>query len=145
MLIHDLSRQVGVPASTIRYYERLGLLDAPPRSRSQYRLYGEPDVERLQFIQNAKRLGLSLTEIGQLIALRSGGTPPCQELKAMVAKHLRQLDQQIAQLQALRRELAIQEAELEANLSQAPDPPPDSLCNGIICGFVERYTDDTQH
>lgn len=145
MLIHDLSRQVGVPASTIRYYERLGLLDAPPRSRAQYRLYGEPDVERLQFIQNAKRLGLSLTEIGQLITLRSGGTPPCQELKAMVAKHLRQLDQQIAQLQALRRELAIQEAELEAKLPKTAEPPPDSLCNGIVCGFVERYTDDTEH
>lgn len=142
MLIHDLSRKTGVPASTIRYYERLGLLQSPQRNAAQYRLYKKPDVERLRFIQKAKRLGLSLTEIGQLIALRAGGTPPCQQLKTMVANHLQQLDRQIAELQALRQDLATYHADLATQLPDPPDPPPDSLCNGTICGFIEQEPDD---
>jgi DNA-binding transcriptional MerR regulator len=142
MLIRELSRAAGVPASTIRYYERLGLLQAPQRSQAQYRLYETADVERLRFIQKAKRLGLSLTEIGQLIALRAGGTPPCQQLKTMVASHLQQLDRQIAELQALRQDLATYHADLAAQLPDTSGTTPDSLCNGTICGFIEQEPDD---
>lgn len=140
MLIRDLSRAAGVPASTIRYYERLGLLQAPQRSAAQYRLYGTADVERLRFIQKAKRLGLSLTEIGQLIALRAGGTAPCQQLKAMVSSHLQQLDQQIAELQALRQELATYHANLVAQLPDDATVPTETLCQGTICGFIEQVS-----
>jgi MerR family copper efflux transcriptional regulator len=141
MLIRELSRATGVPASTIRYYERMGLLEVPQRSAAQYRLYEKSDSERLRFIQKAKRLGLSLTEIGQLIALRAGGTPPCQQLKTMVAKHLQQLDQQIAELQALRQDLSTYHADLAAQLPDTSGPTPDSLCNGTICGFIEQEPD----
>ncbi|MGG6239327.1 heavy metal-responsive transcriptional regulator [Leptolyngbya sp. KIOST-1] len=140
MLIRDLSRAAGVPASTIRYYEQLGLLQAPQRSAAQYRLYGTADVERLRFIQKAKRLGLSLTEIGQLIALRAGGTAPCQQLKAMVSSHLQQLDQQIAELQALRQELATYYANLAAQLPDDATVPTETLCQGTICGFIEQVS-----
>ncbi|MBE9156450.1 heavy metal-responsive transcriptional regulator [Nodosilinea sp. LEGE 06152] len=139
MLIRELSRATGVPASTIRYYERVGLLQAPQRSKAQYRLYGKPDVERLRFIQKAKRLGLSLTEIGQIIALRAGGTPPCQQVKAMVSSHLQQLDQQIAELQAFRQELATYHTDLT---TQLPDDATETLCHGIICGFIEQVCHD---
>ncbi|MBE9108229.1 heavy metal-responsive transcriptional regulator [Nodosilinea sp. LEGE 07298] len=142
MLIRDLSRAAGVPASTIRYYERLGLLQAPQRSAAQYRLYGTADVERLRFIQKAKRLGLSLTEIGQLIALRAGGTAPCQQLKAMVSSHLQQLDQQIAELQALRQELATYHSNLAAQLTDDATAPTETFCQGTICGFIEQVSYD---
>lgn len=138
MLIRELSRATGVPASTIRYYERLGLLQAPQRSEAQYRLYQPPDVERLRFIQKAKRLGLSLLEIGQLIALRAGGTPPCQQLKTMVANHLQQLDRQIAELQALRQDLATYHADLASQLPDDATTPTETPCQGIICGFIEQ-------
>jgi DNA-binding transcriptional MerR regulator len=141
MLIHDLSQATGVPASTIRYYERLGLLQAPQRNPAQYRLYATPDVERLRFIQKAKRLGLSLTEIGQLIALRAGGTPPCQQLKAMVASHLQQLDQQIIEMQALRQELATYYADLTAQLPGDATIPTETPGPGSICGFIEQVSD----
>lgn len=142
MLIRDLSRATGVPASTIRYYERLGLLQVPQRSGAQYRLYETADVERLRFIQKAKRLGLSLTEIGQIIALRAEGTPPCQQLKAMVASHLQQLDQQIAELQALRQELGIYHTDLVAQLPNDATAPTETLCQGTICGFIEQVSYD---
>jgi MerR family copper efflux transcriptional regulator len=138
MLIRELSRATGVPASTIRYYERLGLLQAPQRSEAQYRLYEPSDVERLRFIQKAKRLGLSLSEIGQLIALRAGGTPPCQQLKTMVANHLQQLDRQIAELQALRQDLATYYADLASQLPDDATTPTETPCQGIICGFIEQ-------
>ncbi|MBD2230784.1 heavy metal-responsive transcriptional regulator [Phormidium tenue] len=142
MLIRDLSRATGVPASTIRYYERLGLLQVPRRSGAQYRLYETADVERLRFIQKAKRLGLSLTEIGQLMALRAGGIAPCQQLKAMVASHLQQLDQQIAELQTLRQELATYHADLASQLPDDAAVPTETLCQGIICGFIEQVSHD---
>jgi len=53
--ISELSRQVDIPVPTIRYYERLGLLDPPERTASQYRIYSKEAEERLQFIQQAKR------------------------------------------------------------------------------------------
>ncbi|MBF2036459.1 MAG: heavy metal-responsive transcriptional regulator [Leptolyngbyaceae cyanobacterium T60_A2020_046] len=142
MLISQLSKKLSIPAHTIRYYERLGLLQSPQRNAAQYRLYKTSDVERLRFIQKAKRLGLSLTEIGQLIALRAGGTPPCQQLKTMVANHLQQLDLQIAELQALRQDLATYHTDLEAQLPDTSTPLPDSLCKGTICGFIEQEPDD---
>ncbi|PSO95825.1 MAG: heavy metal-responsive transcriptional regulator, partial [Cyanobacteria bacterium QS_6_48_18] len=67
LLIGELSRRVNLPTQTIRYYERLGLITPPERTASQYRLYSEEAIERLQFIQKAKIFGLSLDEIKQLI------------------------------------------------------------------------------
>jgi len=88
-LIGELSDRVGVSAHTIRYYERMGLLEPPRRTESQYRIYGKENEERLRFIQKAKRFGLSLDEIKQLITIRTEGTPPCASLKTMVKQHLR--------------------------------------------------------
>ncbi|BAZ47239.1 transcriptional regulator (plasmid) [Chondrocystis sp. NIES-4102] len=65
-LIGELSDRVGISAHTIRYYERLGLLEPPRRTESQYRIYGQENEERLRFIQKAKKFGLSLDEIKQL-------------------------------------------------------------------------------
>jgi len=140
MLIKDLSRQTGLPASTIRYYERLELLPAPQRSEAQYRIYSNSDVERLHFIQKAKRLGLSLDNIRQLIAVRQGGTPPCHELKEMVSDRIDELDQKFAELQTLRQDLAAYQTELTRQLVDAASPPPASLCNGNICGFIEKIS-----
>ena len=86
LFIGELSHRVDVPTQTIRYYERLGLLDAPERTESQYRIYSEEAVERLQFIQKAKLYGLSLDEIKQLIKIRVEGVPPCASLKRLSLK-----------------------------------------------------------
>jgi MerR family copper efflux transcriptional regulator len=104
--IGELSRRAGIPPQTIRYYEKLGLLERPHRTETQYRLYSETHLERLQFIKQAKQFGLSLEEIKQLIDLRADGVAPCESLKRMVKKHLEDLDSRIRELMAFRQELA---------------------------------------
>ena len=140
-LIGELSRLVGVSTQTIRYYERLGLLDPPQRTASRYRLYSEIDQERLQFIQKAKRFGLSLNEIGQLIAIRAEGVPPCADLKKMVEQHLDELDQHIQEMVNLRQQLVNRYQRITAVLPYDSDEFPDELCNGSICGFIEHDGD----
>lgn len=70
--IAELAQRTGFSPPTLRYYEQIGLL-APVRSDAGYRLYDRNDEERLRFIGRAKRLGLSLEEIGSLVAVWAGG------------------------------------------------------------------------
>ena len=65
MLIGELARRAGVPPSTVRYYERIGLLPAPPREGGR-RLYGEDTVRRLRLIGFGKRLGFTLRQMKEL-------------------------------------------------------------------------------
>jgi len=67
--ISAAARRTGLPVSTLRYYERIGLLPAPTRTESGYRAYEERAVDRLAFIARAKDLGLRLDEIGELADL----------------------------------------------------------------------------
>ena len=67
-MIGDLARAAGVNVETVRYYERRGLLEEPPRSPAGYRQYSADDLWRLDFIGRAKRLGFTLAEIGDLLA-----------------------------------------------------------------------------
>ena len=136
-LIGELGDRVGVSAHTIRYYERLGLLKPPERTESQYRIYGKENEERLRFIQKAKRFGLSLDEIKQLITIRTEGTPPCASLKTMVKQHLNDLDRKIEEMVSLRRELASRYEEIDKSLPDASTPPTEEICRGKICGLIE--------
>jgi len=70
--ISELADSVGVPTSTVRYYERVGLLDLPARTTSGYRDYGEDAAARLLFIARARRMGLSCEQITALIPVWDG-------------------------------------------------------------------------
>ena len=61
--ISEVSERTGFSGPTLRYYEQIGLLPAPERTGAGYRVYGDRDVARLDFIARAKRLGCSLDEI----------------------------------------------------------------------------------
>jgi len=70
--ISELAEQVGVPTSTVRYYERVGLLAGPDRTPSGYRDYDEGDAARLLFVSRARRMGLSCDQITELLPLWDG-------------------------------------------------------------------------
>lgn len=129
MLIGELSRRVDLPPHTIRYYERLGLINPPERTESKYRVYSEEDEVRLRFIKQAKLFGLSLDEIKQIINLRAEGIAPCEHLKKMIKRHLDDLDHRIQELVAFRNELARRYERLKS-ISDAP--------TGTICGLIEQ-------
>lgn len=71
LLIGDLARRVAIPVSTIRFYERKGLIDSPQRRESGYRVYPDSAVERLKFIRHAQGIGFTLQQIQRLLWLQT--------------------------------------------------------------------------
>jgi MerR family mercuric resistance operon transcriptional regulator len=103
--IGELSRRTGCNIETIRYYERIGLMPAPPR-RGRYRSYGADDVRRLRFARRSRELGFALEEVRALFALAAGGQASCDEARALAAAHLRDVKARIADLKRMERVLA---------------------------------------
>lgn len=105
MTITRLARKAGVGTDTVRYYEKLGLLSAPRRRPSGYRIYDEEALRLLLFIRRAQDLGFSLKEIAQLLALRRAPAKACPEVQAAAKAKLDQVDAKIRDLQGVRRAL----------------------------------------
>jgi MerR family transcriptional regulator, copper efflux regulator len=103
--IGELAERSGLEATTIRYYERIGLMAAPTRTQSGYRDYGEDAAGRLSFIRAAQSIGLSLGEIRETLAFRDRGEIPCRHVAALIERNAEELRQRISALEAMRREL----------------------------------------
>jgi DNA-binding transcriptional MerR regulator len=73
LTVSMLAKRAGVPAGTVRYYDRAGLLRPAARSPAGYRLYGEDAADRLRLVKGAQRLGLRLREVAELLAVRDRG------------------------------------------------------------------------
>lgn len=105
MRVAELARQVGVRLDTVRYYERTGLLAPPPRTPSGYRQYPASAAERIRFIRDCQRLGLTLREIASLLAVRDTGECPCEPADELLQRHIAEIDAEMARLARLRSEL----------------------------------------
>ncbi len=97
--------RAGCNIETVRYYEQIGLMPAPPRTEGGHRLYDEMHLKRLRFIRRARELGFSVSEIRNLLALVDGGDYACDEVKALTLAHLGEVERKIADLQRLERVL----------------------------------------
>jgi len=103
--IGALGKAARVNIETIRYYERIGLMPPPARSRAGYRTYDTSHVERLEFIRHSRELGFSLDAIRELLALSDNPERSCAEADTIARVHLRDVEARIASLEALRSEL----------------------------------------
>ncbi len=103
--IGTLGKAAGVNVETIRYYERIGLLPAPRRTESGYRLYGREHADRLAFVRHGRELGFSLEAIRELLAMSDDPSRSCEEADRIARVHLREVEARIASLTALRGEL----------------------------------------
>lgn len=106
LTIGRLSTATGVKVETIRYYERAGLVAPPDRTGGNYRSYSPDAVARLGFIRKTRDLGFSLEEVRALLDLANDQDRDCGEIDALASRHLAAVDQKIADLTALRRQLA---------------------------------------
>lgn len=120
MRIGQLADQLGLNPKTIRYYESIGLLADPGRTPSGYRIYSDDDLERLTFIKTAQRLGITLDEIREILAFRDRGDQPCGYVRDVLRRQVDEIDERIAELRQLRRELVT----LDDIADQLPDPGP---------------------
>ncbi|CAN0622254.1 HTH-type transcriptional regulator HmrR [Burkholderia multivorans] len=106
MNIGDASRESGVSAKMIRYYEQVGLLTHTRRSDSGYRIYGADEIHVLRFIRQARRLGFLVEDIRKLLALWQDRSRASAEVKAIALEHVVELDKRIAELTDMRDTLA---------------------------------------
>jgi DNA-binding transcriptional MerR regulator len=104
--IGELSVRTNVKVPTIRYYEQIGLLAAPPRSEGGQRRYGAEEVERLNFIRHARELGFDLDDVRELLAMSATPQASCHQADSIARNHLGEIDRRIASLNVLRTELA---------------------------------------
>jgi DNA-binding transcriptional MerR regulator len=103
--IGELSRRTGVKVPTVRYYEQVGLMPAPPRTAGKQRRYGPAEVDRLNFIRHARELGFEVGAIRELLAMSAQPDRSCAEVDQIARRHLSEVDRRIAHLTALRAEL----------------------------------------
>lgn len=125
LTISQLARRSGVPATTLRYYEKVGVMPAATRSDSGYRLYDDAAVARVAFVQRAKALGIELDDLAELVRLWDGDecAPVQERLRAMVH------DQRAATRQRM-EELTTLAADLDAVGASIGDAAcgPDCAC-----------------
>ncbi len=105
ILIGELSRRTGCNIETIRYYERIGLMPAPPR-RGRYRSYSPEHVDRLGFVRRARELGFTLDEVRALFGVAASGQASCAEARDLAASHLEDVRARISDLKRMERVLA---------------------------------------
>lgn len=104
--IGALSADTGVNIETIRYYEKVGLIPAPPRTEGRQRVYGIDHLKRLIFIRRARELGFSLDEIRDLLGLVRGHDLTCADVKHMTEQHVTDIRRKVKDLKRLERVLA---------------------------------------
>lgn len=105
--ISEAARRSGVKSPTIRYYEQIGLLPAPPRTEGGRRLFDAADLRRLAFIRHARELGFEIEAIRTLLALQDNPNQPCATADAIAKARLVDVEQRIRSLQALKAELEL--------------------------------------
>ena len=105
MNIGELARAAHTKAETIRYYERIGLLPAPPRTAGNYRDYSAAHVCRLGFVRRARDLGFSIEQIRALLDLADHKEQSCEAVDVIAREHLTEVRRKLADLAALGREL----------------------------------------
>src|SRR4051812_3741144 len=104
--IGQLARAVGVPTSTVRFYERAGLLKPEARSGANYRVYTQQSLERLQFIKSAQAVGLSLDDVDKMLDVAGGSGEPCRQVVNLAERRLAEVREKIKHLQTVEKTLA---------------------------------------
>ncbi len=105
LTIGQLAKKANVKLSTIRYYERCGLIDKPKRALSGYRLYSDDFIMRIHFITKAKQLGFTLEEVSELLYLQSNPRIRCAAVKTCTVNKIRVIQDKIELLQKMKTAL----------------------------------------
>jgi len=99
MKIGSLARQTGVGVEAIRFYERKGLIEQPPKPNGGgFRAYPQEVAQRIRFIRQAQELGFSLRETSELLSLRATATGDCGDVRERASTKLTEVNQKIEQL-----------------------------------------------
>jgi DNA-binding transcriptional MerR regulator len=103
--IGELSKATGVKVVTIRYYEHVKLMPAPPRTQGNYRVYTREHVYRLQFVRRCRDLGFTLDQLRDLLRLSVQSSRRCSDIDRITENHLKEIEAKIADLRRLAAQL----------------------------------------
>ncbi|HMS08865.1 MAG TPA: MerR family DNA-binding protein [Pyrinomonadaceae bacterium] len=132
-----LAKRTGIPIFTVRYYTRIGLLKPTRDLRNGYKLYKQSDKERLKFINNAKNLGFTLSEIEQILSHAEDGDTPCPMVREIVERRILENREAIRELKRLQKRLE-QAAEMWSGME---DAEPDGHS---VCRLIESFAGDAE-
>lgn len=139
MNIGQASKETGISAKMIRYYEEIGLIPAAGRSAAGYRVYTRAEIGTLQFVRRARTLGFSITDIQRLVGLWRDRGRASADVKAIALAHVDELDVKIGELQAMRDALLELAGACDGN--QRPDCPIlDTLAGECGSGACENHS-----
>lgn len=129
MTVQQLARLSGTGADTIRHYVRIGLL-TPAKGSNGYHQFNDSDARRLSFILQARQLGFTLDDIGQIMAQAEHGESPCPTVRQLIEPRLSEARSRLAAMQQLveRMEKAVEQWQHQ------PDCQP---CGTHICHLIE--------
>lgn len=129
MNIGTVAKVSGVPAKTIRYYEEIGLIPEALRGDNGYRQYRQDDVEILRFVQRARKLGFSVKDVGDLLALWRDTGRASADVKAVALRHIEEVEERIRELESIRATL--QDLTRNCHGDDRPDCP---ILEGLASG-----------
>ena len=133
--VNELAARAAAPPHVVRYYARIGLLKPRRHQENGYRLFGKQDARRLRFIRLAKRLGFTLSEIGEITEHADHGESPCEDVRRIIQHHIRENRARIDEMLKLqnRMERALKKWE------GMPDGVPDGHS---VCHLIESFDID---
>lgn len=137
MKVSDIARKAEVTGETVRHYVREGLLAPERHPDNGYQLFSQQDVQRLRFIQRARKLGFSVAEVRDILSHADHGDSPCPLVRDLLAHRLPQVRAQINELQAL---AARMEKALES-WQHMPDAAPDGHS---LCRLIDSFPDEQE-
>jgi MerR family copper efflux transcriptional regulator len=103
--IGELYMRADLATSTIRYYEKIGLLEDAERGENGYRFYDEKTLDRLLFIKRGKQFGLNLEDIKELVMIQAEGRCPCSHMGQKIWTKIQEIEEQIKEMEAFKEEL----------------------------------------
>lgn len=132
----ELARLVGISTDTLRHYERKGLLK-PQRAPNGYREYPPHAVERVRLIRSALAIGFKLDELARVLKTREAGGAPCQQVRALAAAKLAELETLVSEIVALRDGLRAVLQDWDAHLAASAREEPAHLLERLAAsGFA---------
>jgi len=105
LTIGQVAKRSGIGLETVRFYERKGLVEEPPRTDSGYRQYPEDVVARIRFIRRAKELGFKLSEISELLSLRVDPVSTCSDVRQQTESKIADVEEKIRVLKGIKTAL----------------------------------------
>ena len=127
----ELARLCGVSADTIRHYERVGVIPRAGRDANGYRSYPRETAARVRLVRRALAIGFSLEEIARILRQRENGGAPCRKVRQLAGEKLAELERRIAEMLAMRDELAKIVEEWDGRLAASRDGEPALLLESL--------------